>query len=204
MKYKTVEWFVYDQSMRFIGSFEDRDCALQYAKKHNGYIDKHTTEHDENRIYDSLLRKDERAKCKAKYEAKIARLTAENDSLKSENAELHAKLKKAVVLPCKVGDKVYGIGYTDCSLQHAKTEQEKQKISKFCYKMNGRCDKCKYSLPAIEEFVCTQIQIGDCGIDGVDVLVVGDKCENYLAKNIRKTPEEAEARLAELKGGDKQ
>lgn len=124
------------------------------------------------------------------------------EDILKENAELHARLEKAVELPCKVGDKVYGIGYTDCSLQHAKTEQEKQKISKFCYKMNGRCDKCKYSIPAIEEFVCTQIQIGDCGIDGVDVLVVGDKCENYLAKNIRKTPEEAEARLSELKGGE--
>lgn len=73
MKYKTVDWLAYSESNMYIGSFKDKDCALDWAKKHNGYIDKHTTEHDENRIYDSLLRKDEREKCKAKYEAKIAR-----------------------------------------------------------------------------------------------------------------------------------
>lgn len=123
--------------------------------------------------------------------------------LEAENADLSVRLENTIELPCKVGDRVYGVGYTDCALQYAETKQEKQEISKVCYGMNGRCDKCKYSLPAVEEFVCTQIQIGNCGIDGVDVLVVGGRCENYFSKDICKTPEEAKARLAEIKGGEK-
>ena len=35
---------------------------------------------------------------------KIARLVRENKKLKTENAELRARLEKAVELPCKIGD----------------------------------------------------------------------------------------------------
>ena len=38
---------------------------------------------------------------------KIARLVRQNKKLEAENAELRARLEKAVELPCKVGDTVY-------------------------------------------------------------------------------------------------
>lgn len=121
----------------------------------------------------------------------IAQLTA-------ENAELKARLEKAVELPCKVGDRVYGVAYIDCALEHAKTEKERKEILKVCDEMSGYCEKCKYSLPAVEDFVCTQIQIGDCGIEGESVLIIGKKNENYTPKNIFTNRTEAEKRLAEL------
>ena len=39
----------------------------------------------------------------------VQNLISENAALKSENAELKARLERAIELPCKVGDKIYHI-----------------------------------------------------------------------------------------------
>ena len=44
---------------------------------------------------------------------KIARLARQNKKLKAENAELRARLEKAVELPCNFGDTVYEV-YDKC------------------------------------------------------------------------------------------
>jgi hypothetical protein len=124
----------------------------------------------------------------------------ELSELKTENASLRARLEKAVELPCKVGDKVYGVGFTDCEDSRTTDEKKKRQIFNVCMKMGGNCEKCKYRRPQIEEFVCTHIQLGDCGIEGKSILIVGDRNENYTANNVFTTSEAAEARLAELKG----
>ena len=133
-----------------------------------------------------------------------AALSMENkmraDRLEKENAVLHERLDKAVALPCKVGDKVYGVGFTDCEDSRTTDEKKKRQIFNVCMKMGGNCEKCKYRRPQIEEFVCTHIQLGDCGIEGKSILIVGDRNENYTANNVFTTSEAAEARLAELKG----
>ena len=125
------------------------------------------------------------------------------ERLKEENAELRKKLEKAVELPCKVGDKVYGVGFTDCEDSRTTDEKKKRQIFNVCMKMGGNCEKCKYRRPQIEEFVCTHIQLGDCGIEGKSILIVGDRNENYTANNVFTTSEAAESRLAELKGEEK-
>ena len=123
--------------------------------------------------------------------------------LKAENASLRERLGKAVELPCKVGDKVYGVGFTDCEDSRTTDEKKKRQIFNVCMKMGGNCEKCKYRRPQIEEFVCTHIQLGDCGIEGKSILIVGDRNENYTANNVFTTSEAAEARIAELKGEKK-
>ena len=123
--------------------------------------------------------------------------------LKAENASLRERLEKAVELPCKVGDKVYGVGFTDCEDSRTTDEKKKRQIFNVCMKMGGNCEKCKYRRPQIEEFVCTHIQLGDCGIEGKSILIVGDRNENYTANNVFTTSEAAEARIAELKGEKK-
>lgn len=120
--------------------------------------------------------------------------------LRAENAELRERLDKAVELPCKVGDKVYGVGFTDCEDSRTTDEKKKRQIFNVCMKMGGNCEKCKYRRPQIEEFVCTHIQLGDCGIEGKSILIVGDRNENYTANNVFTTSEAAEARLKELGG----
>ena len=131
-----------------------------------------------------------------KYEKIIA-------GLQAENAALRERLEKAVELPCKVGDKVYGVGFTDCEDSRTTDEKKKRQIFNVCMKMGGNCEKCKYRRPQIEEFVCTHIQLGDCGIEGKSILIVGDRNENYTANNVFTTSEAAEARLNELKGEKK-
>ena len=123
--------------------------------------------------------------------------------LKAENAELRERLSRAVEFPCKVGDKVYGVGFTDCEDSRTTDEKKKRQIFNVCMKMCGNCEKCKYRRPQIEEFVCTHIQLGDCGIEGKSILIVGDRNENYTANNVFTTSEAAEARLNELKGEKK-
>ena len=118
--------------------------------------------------------------------------------LQSENTALRERLDNAVELPCKVGDKVYGVGFTDCEDSRTTDEKKKRQIFNVCMKMGGNCEKCKYRRPQIEEFVCTHIQLGDCGIEGKSILIVGDRNENYTANNVFTTSEAAEARLAEL------
>ena len=118
--------------------------------------------------------------------------------LEAENAQLRARLEKTVELPCKVGDTVYGVGFTDCEDSHTTDEKKKRQIFNVCMKMGGNCEKCKYRCPQIEEFVCTHIQLGACGIYGQSILIVGDRNENYTANNVFTTLEAAEARLKEL------
>lgn len=133
----------------------------------------------------------------------IADISAQCKQLESENAELRERLDKAIELPCKVGDKVYGVGFTDCEDSRTTDEKKKRQIFNVCMKMGGNCEKCKYRRPQIEEFVCTHIQLGDCGIEGKSILIVGDRNENYTANNVFTTSEAAEARLNELKGEKK-
>ena len=122
----------------------------------------------------------------------------EVERLQAENAALRERLSRAVELPCKVGDKVYGVGFTDCEDSRTTDEKKKRKIFNVCMKMGGNCEKCKYRRPQIEEFVCTHIQLGACGIYGQSILIVGDRNENYTENNVFTTREAAEARLKEL------
>ena len=133
----------------------------------------------------------------------IADIFEQCEQLKAENAALRERLEKAVELPCKVGDKVYGVGFTDCEDSRTTDEKKKRQIFNVCMKMGGNCEKCKYRRPQIEEFVCTHIQLGDCGIEGKSILIVGDRNENYTENNVFTTREAAEARLNELKGEKK-
>ena len=55
--------------------------------------------------------------------------------LKAENAALRERLEKAVELPCKVGDKVYGVGFTDCEDSRTTDEKKKRQIFNVCMKM---------------------------------------------------------------------
>lgn len=126
------------------------------------------------------------------------KIRAEFERLENENTALRERLDNAVELPCKVGDKVYGVGFTDCEDSRTTDEKKKRQIFNVCMKMGGNCEKCKYRRPQIEEFVCTHIQLGDCGIEGKSILIVGDRNENYTANNVFTTSEAAEARLAEL------
>lgn len=137
-------------------------------------------------------------KCAIEWREKVR---AEFERLENENTALRERLDNAVELPCKVGDKVYGVGFTDCEDSRTTDEKKKRQIFNVCMKMNGDCEKCKYRRPSIEEFVCTHIQIGACGLGGQKILIVGEKNENYTGENIYLTREAAEARLAELKGG---
>lgn len=110
--------------------------------------------------------------------------------------ELEDKLESSLLLelPCRVGDTVYGVDFTECQSKYATTEKEKRKIFNVCTNMNGSCDKCKYSIPAVHKFVCTQIQIAEDKY----TYVVGAKCENYRFENVFLTQEAAEARVKEL------
>lgn len=98
-------------------------------------------------------------------------------------------------LPCRVGDTVYGVDFTECQSKYATTEKEKRKIFNECVTRSGDCDKCKYGIPAVHKFICTQIQIAEDKY----TYVVGAKCENYRFENVFLTKEEAEARLKELR-----
>lgn len=129
----------------------------------------------------------------------MERLTFKNFNYNEEPMkrlqELEDKLENGqlVELPCKVGDTVYGVGFNDCEDAHTTDEKKKRKIFNVCNTMNGRCDKCEYGRPKIEEFVCTHIQIS-----AEPTLIVGQKCENYFAENVFTDKIKAEARLKEL------
>ena len=109
-------------------------------------------------------------------------------------AELEDKIESGALIepPCKVGDTVYGVDFTDCKERYTTDEKEKRKIFNVCMTMSGGCDKCKYSIPAAHKFICTQIQIAE------ECYVVGAKCENYRFENVFLTEEAAKARLKKL------
>ena len=52
--------------------------------------------------------------------------------LEAENAALRERLSRAVEFPCKVGDKVYGVGFTDCEDGHTTNEKKKRLEKYFC------------------------------------------------------------------------
>ena len=118
-----------------------------------------------------------------------------------ELSELKSKIEsgRLVELPCKVGDTVYGVGFTGCMQLYASTDKEKRKIFNECVKMDADCKKCKYGIPEIEKFVCKQIQL--CG--DKYTYIVGKKYKNYRPDDVFLTKEEAEARLKELQEGKK-
>ena len=102
-------------------------------------------------------------------DAVIARLTA-------ENAELHARLDKAVILPCKADDTVWCIR----AYNNGKGYQiEENSVMEIVFEY-GNNMKIKTSL----------------GLFGYDKWTYGLDCFT--------DPEKAEARLAELKGGEKE
>lgn len=95
--------------------------------------------------------------------------------LEAENAALREKLKNAVALPCKVGDEVYEV--------------------------HGKCDgkNCPYN-GYYGQWRCSYGGKRNCN----SFITVNKFCYSdipMVGKTIFVTKEEAEARLAELKGG---
>jgi len=130
------------------------------------------------------------------YKVDISTDRHENCPIKIiEEAKLEDKFENGqlVKLPCKVGDTVYVVGNYDCMQGHTEDRKLQRKIYLHCVKLGGDCDRCKYAIPAMEDFVCTHIQISTKGI-----LVCGEKCQGYLSDRIFTDKEQAEARLKEL------
>lgn len=99
------------------------------------------------------------------------------EKLQAENAELHARLDKAVELPCKVGDTIYEVSSAGIR------EWLVTSIELLDYGFKANCEG-KNDFKLHWHFVKT-----DC-------------CNDFEGKGrIRVTREAAEARLAELKGG---
>ena len=190
-----------------LADFEDKieSGEIDYVADRDKEIARLTAENERLREeVDSLSHENDELEYKTeKFEAENAELKAILSKMETVEKELKARLEKAVELPCKVGDKVYGVGLTDCEDSRTTDEKKKRQIFNVCMKMGGNCEKCKYRRPQIEEFVCTHIQLGDCGIEGKSILIVGDRNENYTANNVFTTSEAAEARLNELKGEKK-
>lgn len=115
-----------------------------------------------------------------KYE-EIARLIAENDSLKSENAELHAKLKKAVVLKVNVRDTLYMPWKHNGIYGIATLEILEIRVG----------DEVKYitDIESDDEVFLYKYKCGIFSDEDFDNMVFTDRTK-------------AEARLAELKGGE--
>lgn len=130
-----------------------KNCPMKelcYARFSNGTCD--------NCVIDKTINKKDKA---------IARLTA-------ENAELRARLDRAVELPCKVGDKVYWV------------EDDP-------------------NIPGICEFTVQGFSFRTNNNDGLRVIIGTflEPCVDYYKnKQLFFDRTEAEARLAELKGGE--
>lgn len=101
-------------------------------------------------------KKDSNGEIFSRLQAENAELTRKARQLTEENAELRARLERTVELPCKVGDKVYGVGFTDCEDSRTTDEKKKRQIFNVCMKMGGNCEKCKYRRPQIEEEVAKE------------------------------------------------
>ena len=101
------------------------------------------------------------------------------EDILKENAELHARLKKAVILPCKVGDTVYWI-------EKWRTEPQIDE-----YTVHG------FMIDTTNEKVCIRVKLDK---NGFFVPLVGE----YKDKQLFFDRTKAEARLAELKGGEQE
>lgn len=113
-------------------------------------------------------------------------------------AELHKRAAEERIkqFPCKIGDRVYSVGPFSCKNKDFTDKATEHEIFTECVKRKGKCDGCKYAMPAIEEYVCTQIQIAHDGI-----WICGAKAETHLASRIFTDKAQAEARLKELREG---
>lgn len=113
------------------------------------------------------------------YKCVIADISEQCEELEAENAELHARLEKAVILPCKVGDTVYWI-------EKWRTEPQIDE-----YTVHG------FMIDTTNEKVCIRVKLDK---DGFFVPLVGE----YKDKQLFFDRAKAEARLAELRGGDQE
>lgn len=110
------------------------------------------------------------------WQWKAETLEKENGQLKAENAALRERLDKAVELPCKIGDEVYEV--------------------------HGKCDRknCVYN-GYYGQWRCDYGGKTNCN----PFITVNKFCYSDIprvGKTIFVTKEAAEARLAELKGGE--
>ncbi len=124
---------------------------------------------------------------------KFAEKVTEEEILTLSKLKNKLESGELIELPCEVGDTVYVVGIFDCQGRHITDKELKRKIFDTCMDRNGQCDGCEYSLPSIEEFVCTNIQIDHDGI-----WVCGAKEEMHLASKVFTDKEAAKARLKEL------
>lgn len=131
---------------------------------------------------------------------KTRELSEENGQLLLENAELRARLDKAVELPCKVGDTIYAIAECENILMHYDNDWETGTGAKECPFENS-CDfeHCADTNRRIFEteianfYICEDNEIS-IGL----VSLASDYTLSDFGKTIFLTRAEAEARLKEL------
>lgn len=129
------------------------------------------------------------------------------NKLESENAELRARLERAVELPCKKGDKIYLIVSNCFDCKNRKYVCYKSGKNKGRFKGYFYCQELKTDnfIQNTNSFICKN---GDYRIteDKFDLISYRAEifCYNNFYKNFNKTwftiRAAAEARLAELKG----
>lgn len=89
------------------------------------------------------------------------------------------KKKNKVVLPCNIGDTVYGVSCC-CPLDNIDGLYVPTGIIEHCNSISKQCAKCKYAMPCIAEFVCSEIRFERHN----RIHVCGDRGEHYLEQYI--------------------
>lgn len=119
------------------------------------------------------------------WQWKAETLEKENEQLKSENAALRERLEKAIILPCRIGDIVYYLQtYCDYKGETVKHCSKRERpIMCECDEIAHRWSS-KYWIYVIRE---KSFELRDL---------------TRIGKTLFLSREEAEARLAELKGGE--